>query len=66
MAGSNPLEGYTKIDDNTYERYNPKTKMKIILKFAETNEHDQEIHDFIIKTLSELYLKRIFKEHELQ
>lgn len=51
---------YTKINDNTYERYNPKTKMKVILCFS-NGEHDEEIDEFFTKTLSKLYLDRISK-----
>lgn len=65
MESTNRMEKYTRIDDNTLERYNPKTKMKVILSFA-TEDHDKEIDDFFIKTLSELYIKRILKEKGLQ
>lgn len=48
---------YTKIDNNTYETYDPDTKMKIILSFSPDGD-DEKIDKYFTETLSDIYLKR--------
>ena len=49
---------YSKVSENTYETYDPETKMKVILNFNPSGD-DEKIDKFFINTLSELYLNKL-------
>lgn len=48
---------YIKIDDNTYETYDPETKMKVILSFSPTGD-DAKIDKIFTEVLSKVYLRK--------